>query len=80
MTEEQTTRTPLTPKERELFDAQADVEAWGFAMSIMTPWFETAQAVGHPELTEGMQAALSLVTERYADAYERLELLERKGS
>ena len=75
MTEE----TALTPEERKLWDAKADVEAWDFARSIMAPWFEAARRLGHPELTEAMRAGIDYADERYADASEKLGLLE-KGS
>src|SRR5215218_10310773 len=48
----------MTPKERARYDAQAEVEAWELALSILTPWVESARPIGSDELTRVMEEAL----------------------
>lgn len=40
---EKTGREGWTPEERELYDAQADHEAWSTAGEILTPWVEATR-------------------------------------
>ncbi len=43
---------------RRAFDAHADVEAWDLALSILRPWVEATEPIGHDELTRVMGHAL----------------------
>jgi hypothetical protein len=42
--------TEMTPRERARFDAQAGVEAWSFALGVLRPWVQAAEAIGSEEL------------------------------
>jgi hypothetical protein len=53
--------TPMSEEERACYDAQARVEPWEFALSILGPWVEAARAIGSEELTQVMEKALSEV-------------------
>jgi len=64
--------TPMTDQEREYYDAQASVEAWDFALSVLNPWTEAAHAIGLEELLEAMQAACERASFERALAFDRL--------
>jgi hypothetical protein len=49
----------MIPKERELYDARADHEAWGHGAEILEPWVRTTKAIGSDELTQVMEKALA---------------------
>jgi hypothetical protein len=48
----------MTEQERLRYDAQAEAEAWQFALDILRPWVEAARAIGSEELTSVMEGAL----------------------
>jgi hypothetical protein len=45
------TMAMMTPKERALYDARADEEAWEFVLEILRPRVESARPIGSEELT-----------------------------
>jgi hypothetical protein len=51
--------TLMTPKERALYDARADEDAWDLALEILRPWVESARPIGSEELTRVMESALA---------------------
>jgi DNA-binding MarR family transcriptional regulator len=53
------TMAMMTPKERALYDARADEEAWEFVLEILRPWVESARPIGSEELTRVMEGALA---------------------
>lgn len=53
--------TEMTSRERALYDAQADHEAWGLAHQILGPWVEATRPIGSDELTRVMEKALEEV-------------------
>ena len=61
-----------------LFDARAEVEAWGLAFNILESWVRSAEHIGSPELSEAMHEALGHVDGNLDRARRRLEELERK--
>lgn len=48
----------MCAEHRALWDADAELEAWRFAQSIMRPWVESTKAIGSDELTYIMETAL----------------------
>ncbi|MDP9484529.1 MAG: hypothetical protein M3Q49_01835 [Actinomycetota bacterium] len=65
--------TEMTPKERALYDAQADHEAWSLAHEILEPWVQATRPIGSDELTRVMEGALSEVE---AEVNRTLDVLE----
>ncbi len=59
-----------------VFDAQAKKEAWGLALDILDPWCVSTEAIGSPELTQAMEAALRKAQEEYSRAVGELEAAE----
>ncbi len=47
----------MTPRDRERYDAQAEHEAWSYALSVLRPWVDSARAIGSAELSEVMEQA-----------------------
>jgi hypothetical protein len=47
----------MTKEKRAHYDAHSDVEAWEFALSILQPWVDAAQAIGSLELSRVMDEA-----------------------
>ncbi len=72
----ETGREGWTPEERALWDARAEVEAWGLARKILGPWVEAARPIGSDELTAVMEKALAEVEETVAAAHDKLERAE----
>ena len=66
----------MSRQERELWDAQAQVEAWGFCLRVLEPWVQAAREIGHPELTEAMGAALDKAVQEQARAQDWLTRVE----
>ncbi len=48
----------MTPEERALYDARAALDEHHFTVEILRPWVATAEAIGHPPLTQIMERAL----------------------
>ena len=65
----------MTAEERALYDAQSEREAWAFAAKVLEPMTDTAEAIGHPELTELMHEALGKALDRRDAAAARVEEL-----
>ncbi len=49
----------MTPKERALYDAQAEEEAWELALAILYPWVDASRPIGSEELTRVLEGALT---------------------
>jgi hypothetical protein len=70
------TKAPkMTEEDRAVWDAKAEEEAWQFALEVLEPWVEAARAIGHPELTRVMEAALAEVEGKVDRARSVLETL-----
>lgn len=63
---------------RKLFDAQAALEAWGLAESILRPWVESTKAIGSDELTLVMDNALCETEAAISARQAEIERLEAK--
>jgi hypothetical protein len=63
----------ITPRDRARLDAQADVEAWEYALSILRPWMEAAVAIGSPEVEAAMDLAEGHALGEYYRAQDKLE-------
>ncbi len=73
--------TKMTPKERALYDAQADHEAWSLAHEILEPWVRAARPIGSEELTRVMEKALDEVEREVSRTLDVLEpLREASGA
>lgn len=51
----------MCAEHRALWDADAELQAWTFAESILRPWVESTRAIGSDELTYVMEHALQEV-------------------
>ncbi len=71
--------TEMTPKERALYDAQADHEAWSLAHDILEPWVQVTRPIGSDELTRVMEKALAEVEEEVNRTLDVLEPLLESG-
>jgi hypothetical protein len=67
----------MTKEKRALYDAQADVEAWEFALSILRPWVDAAQAIGSPELSRVMDEAEGVAWSELDRAQDELAKKEK---
>lgn len=65
----------MTPKERALYDARANEEAWDFAVEILEPMMAMVRAIGHDELTRVMEQALGEAEAERALAMNALKRL-----
>lgn len=71
--------TEMTPKERELYDARADHEAWSHAQELLEPMLQITRLTASPELTRIMEKALAEVEEEVGRTLDVLEaLVERR--
>ena len=68
--------TEMTKKERARYDAQANEEAWNFAVEILEPMMAMVRAIGHDELTWVMEKALGEAEAERALAMGVLERLQ----
>jgi hypothetical protein len=59
-------------QEREFYDCQASVEAWGYALQVLRPWVDAARAIGSEELEWCMEHALEAATLEHARALDQL--------
>jgi hypothetical protein len=64
----------MTPKERAVYDAKADREAWNYAWNLLDPLVDMAREVGHDEFTQVMEKALAEVQDNMNVAADNLEL------
>ncbi|MDP9480565.1 MAG: hypothetical protein M3R38_33710 [Actinomycetota bacterium] len=71
--------TKMTPKERALYDAQADHEAWSLAHEILEPWVQTTKPIGSDELTRVMEGALSEVEAEIGRTLDVLEACRKEA-
>jgi hypothetical protein len=63
----------MTPSERAHFDAQAEHEAWSFAVEVLEPWLVATRLIGSAELTLVMEKALA---DAQAEVSRTLDVLE----
>ena len=68
--------TEMTKVERARYDAQANEEAWEFAVEILEPMMAMVRAIGHDELTRVMEKALGEAEAERALAMGVLERLQ----
>ncbi len=68
--------TETTTQERARFDAQANEEAWNFAVEILEPMMAMVRAIGHDELTWAMERALGEAEAERALAMNALKRLQ----
>ena len=68
--------TDMTTEERARYDAQANEEAWDFAVEILEPMMAMVRAIGHDELTRVMEKALGVAEAERALAMGVLERLQ----
>lgn len=69
----------MMPKERALFDARADHEAWELAHGILEPWVRSTRLIGSEELTRVMENALAEVDREVGRTMDVLEDLRGRG-
>jgi hypothetical protein len=69
----------MTPQERELYDAQADLEAWCFAREILDPWVKVTHWIGSGELVQVMEKARAEAEAEVGRASDVLKGLREKG-
>lgn len=69
----------MTPEERELYDAQADHDAWSHAAEILEPMVEIARVFGSPELSRVMEKARAEVEGEVNRTLDVLEPLVERG-
>ncbi len=68
--------TEMTTQERAHYDAQAEHEAWDFAVEILEPWMKVTRLIGSDELTQVMERALGEAEAERALAMIALERLQ----
>lgn len=73
---DRTGREGWTEEERELWDAQADHEAWSHAAEILHPLAHAVRPIGSDELTQVMEKALAEVDGEVKRTHDVLESLE----
>jgi hypothetical protein len=66
----------MTERERRLWDATAEHEAWVLAIRILEPWVDTTEAIGSEELTIVMNRALAEALDRRDAAAGKIEELK----
>jgi hypothetical protein len=64
----------MTPKERAVYDAKSDREAWNYAWNLLDPLVDMAREIGHDEFTQVMEKALVEVQDNMNVAADNLEL------
>ncbi len=69
----------MTPKERAVYDAKADREAWNYAWNLLDPLVDMAREVGHDEFTQVMEKALAEVEGEVNRTLDVLESLVERG-
>lgn len=69
----------MTPEERAVYDAQADLEAWCFAKEILDPWVKVTHLVGSDELTQVMEKAHAEAEAEVGRSMDALKSLRKKG-
>ncbi len=68
--------TEMTTQERAHYDAQAEHEAWNFAVEILEPWMRVTRLTGSDELTLAMEKALGEAESERALAMNALKRLQ----
>ncbi len=67
---------PITPEERDLYDAKADEEAWSHAIEILEPMTEIARVFGSEELIRVLTHAREEADRELNRALDVLEALQ----
>jgi hypothetical protein len=74
----ETGREGWTERERDLYDAKADGEAWSHAIELLLPMLEIARMFGSPELLRVLKKAQDEAEDELNRALDVLEPLQER--